>query len=67
MKNHVSSSPSSRAIPVNDLVLPDDERKPQANKTANNDPSESIFATFTDVLCNSGRISIDSAVAIGQA
>jgi len=32
-KNHVSSSPSSRAIPVNDLVLPDDERKPQANKT----------------------------------
>ena len=31
--NHVSSSPSSRAIPVNDLVLPDDERKPQANKT----------------------------------
>ena len=32
-KNHVSLSPSSRAIPVNDLVLPDDERKPQANKT----------------------------------
>ena len=30
--NRVSSSPSSRAIPVNDLVLPD-ERKPQANKT----------------------------------
>ena len=34
---------------------------------ANNDPSEGNFATFTDVLCNSGQISIDSATAIGQA
>jgi hypothetical protein len=33
MKNHVSFLPSSREIPVNDLVLPDDERQPQANKT----------------------------------
>ncbi len=31
-KNHVSSSPSSCAIPVNDFVLPDDEHKPQANE-----------------------------------
>jgi hypothetical protein len=34
---------------------------------AKNDPSEGNFATFTDVLCNSGWISIDSATGIGQA
>ncbi len=34
---------------------------------ANNDPLESNFATFTNVLCNSGWISIDSATGIGQA
>ena len=34
---------------------------------ANNDPLEGNFATFTDVLCNSGKISIDSAAGIGQA
>ncbi len=27
---------------------------------ANNDPSESNFATFTNVLCNSGQVSIDN-------
>jgi hypothetical protein len=32
-KNHVSSSPSSCAIPVNDFVLSDDEHKLQANET----------------------------------
>jgi hypothetical protein len=34
---------------------------------ANNDPSEGNFATFTDVLCDSGRILIDSAAGIVQA
>ena len=34
-KNHVSSSPSSCAIPVNDFVLPDGERKPQVNEIVN--------------------------------
>ncbi len=34
---------------------------------ANNDLSEGNFATFTKVLCNSGRASIDSAAGIGQA
>ena len=47
--------------------LTDTEKKASLGMRANNDPSEGIFATFTDVLCNSGRISIDSAAAIGQA
>ncbi len=34
---------------------------------ANNDPTKGNFTTFTDVLCNSGRISIDSVAGIGQA
>ncbi len=36
-------------------------------KRANSDPSEGNCATFTDVLCNGGCISIDSAAGIGQA
>ena len=43
------------------------EKKTLLGMRANNDPSEGIFATFTDVLCNSGQILIDSASAIGQA
>jgi hypothetical protein len=35
-------------------------------KRANNDPSEGNFATFTDVLCTSNRISLGSAAGIGQ-
>ena len=34
---------------------------------ANNDPCEGNFATFTDILCNSGRISLESASGIGQS
>ena len=34
---------------------------------ANNDPSEGNFATFIDILCNGGRISIKSAAGIGQS
>ncbi len=34
---------------------------------ANNDLSEGNFATFADVLCSSGLISIDSAAGIEQA
>jgi hypothetical protein len=43
------------------------EKEASLGMRANNDPSEGNFATFTDVLCNSGRISIDSAAGIGQA
>jgi hypothetical protein len=43
------------------------EKEASLGMRANNDPSEGNFATFTDVLCNSGRISIDSAAWIGQA
>jgi hypothetical protein len=43
------------------------EKEVSLSMRANNDPSEGNFATFTDVLCNSGRISIDSAAGIGQA
>ena len=43
------------------------EKEASLGMRANNDPSEGTFATFTDVLCNSGRISIDSAAGIGQA
>ena len=34
---------------------------------ANNDPSEGNFATFIDVLCTGGCISIGSAAGIGHA
>ncbi len=43
------------------------EKEASLGMRANKDPSEGNFATFTDVLCNSGRISIDSAAGIGQA
>ncbi len=43
------------------------EKEASLGMRANNDPSEGNFATFTNVLCNSGRISIDSAAGIGQA
>jgi hypothetical protein len=28
---------------------------------ANNDPSEGMFATFTDILCSGGRLNLSSA------
>ena len=31
-----------------------------------NDPSEGTSATFTDILCNGGRINLSSASSIGQ-
>ena len=34
---------------------------------ANNDPSEGKFSTPTDILCNGGRISLESAAGIGQS
>ena len=34
---------------------------------ANNDPSEGMFATLTDILCSGGRINLASAAGIGQA
>ncbi len=43
------------------------EKEAPLGMRANNDPLEGNFATFTDVLCNSGRISIDSSAGIGQA
>jgi hypothetical protein len=43
------------------------EKEASLGMRANNDPSEGEFATFTDVLCNSGQISIDSATGICQA
>ncbi len=43
------------------------EKEVSLGMRANNDPSEGNFATFTEVLCNSGQISIDSAAGIGQA
>ncbi len=43
------------------------EKEASLGMRANNDPSEGNFATFTDVLCNSGRTSNDSAAGIRQA
>ena len=34
---------------------------------ATNDPSEGTFATYTDILCNAGRINLQSASGVGQA
>jgi hypothetical protein len=43
------------------------EKDTSMGKRANNNPSDGNFATFTYVLYNGGRISINSAVGIGQA
>ncbi len=43
------------------------EKEESLGMRANNDPSEGNFTTFTNVLCNSGQISIDSAAGIGRA
>jgi hypothetical protein len=48
-------------------VISDKEEKATFGMRASNDPSEGMFATFTDVLCNGGRISLASAAGIGQA
>jgi hypothetical protein len=34
---------------------------------ATNDPSEGMFATFTDILMNCGRIDLSSAAGLGQS
>lgn len=57
---------------INDGVLAyknlkQNEKDASLGKRANNDPSEGNFATFTDVLCGGGCISISSAAGIGQA
>ncbi len=43
------------------------EKEASLGMRANNDPSKGNFATFTGMLCDSGRILIDSAAGIGQA
>ncbi len=43
------------------------EKKASLGMRANNASLEGNFATFTNVLCNSGQISIDSVAGIGQA
>jgi hypothetical protein len=43
------------------------EKEASLGMRANNDPSEGNFAIFTDVLCNSERILINSATGIGRA
>jgi hypothetical protein len=43
------------------------EKDASMGKRANNNQSEGNFATFTDVLCNGGHISINSAAGMGQA
>ena len=48
-------------------VISDKEEKATFGMRASNDPAEGMFATFTDVLCNGGRISLASAAGIGQA
>jgi hypothetical protein len=61
MHNYINDS----MLAFNTLSLA--EKEASLGMRANNDPSKGNFATFTDVLCNSGRISIDSATGIGQA
>ncbi len=43
------------------------EKEASLGMRANNNPSEGNFATFTDVLCTGGCISIDSVAGIGRA
>ncbi len=57
---------------INDGVLAyknlkQNEKDASLGNRANNDPSEGNFATFTDVLCGGGCISIGGAAGIGQA
>jgi hypothetical protein len=51
-------------LAFNNLSLAEKEASLGIRK--NNDPLEGNFATFTDVLCNSRQISIDSAHGLGR-
>ena len=44
-----------------------EEKNASIGMRATNDPSESEFATFTEVLATGGRIDLDLAAGIGQA
>jgi hypothetical protein len=47
-------------------VIDDDEVTVTVGMRATNDPSEGTFATFIDILCNAGQISLLSASGVGQ-
>jgi hypothetical protein len=47
-------------------VITEEEKLATVGVRANNDPSEGGFATLTDILQCSGRISLQSAAGIGQ-
>ena len=49
------------------MTITDKDVTATLGNRANNDPSEGTFATFTDILCTSGRISLESAAGIGQS
>ena len=46
-------------------VIPQQEELASYGMRANNDPSEGMFATLTDILCNGGCINLTSAAGIG--
>lgn len=48
-------------------VISQQEELASYGMRANNDPSEGMFATLTDILCSGGRINLASAAGIGQA
>ena len=48
-------------------MISEEEEAATIGMRANNDPSEGTFATFTDILCNSGWINLGSAAGIGQS
>jgi hypothetical protein len=47
-------------------VITNKEEMATLGRRANNDPSEGAFATLTDILQYGGRISLQSAAALGQ-
>jgi hypothetical protein len=48
-------------------VITKEEELATIGLRATNDPSEGMFATFTDILVNGGRIDLSSAAGLGQS
>ena len=57
---------SAAAGKYSQAVISREEELATIGLRANNDPSEGSFATFTDILCNCGRINLGATAAVGM-
>jgi hypothetical protein len=60
-----SEYPSATMGKYSQAVSDDDEVVATVGMKTSNDPLEGTFATFTNILCNAGQISLLSASCVG--